>query len=119
MLNKGKRRNSHPVKKNDVGKKKWRLERKTANCASCMESHSLRAGCIVSDLKSGPTKMVLKLKDLPITLNVTSKSALCEFVLIVMINEIDFFCPGLPAEIEKSTKHIMFSLFINSGYFIC
>ena len=63
--------------------------------------------------------MALKLKDLLITLYVTSASALCELVLIVMINEIALFCPGLPAEIEKSTKHLLFSLFISQGYFIC
>lgn len=51
-----------------------------------MASHSLRAGCIVCDVKNGPTKMVLKLKDLLITLYVTSASALCEYVLIVIIN---------------------------------
>jgi len=94
------------------------LGKKNRKCASCMESHSLRTGCIVCDVKNGPTKMVLKWKDLLITLYVTSASALCEFVLIVMISEIALFCPGLPAEIEKSTKHL-FWLFISSGYFIC
>ena len=76
-----------------------------------MESHSLRAGCIGCDLKNGPTKIVLQL-DLLITLYVTSASALCELMLIVMINEIALFCPGLPAEIEKSTEHLYFGLLL-------
>lgn len=64
------------------------LGKKNRNCVSCVESHSLRAGCIVCDVKNGPTKMMMKLKDLLITLYVTSASALCEYVLIVIINEI-------------------------------
>jgi len=84
------------------------LDKRNRNSAFCMESHSLRAGCIVCDARNGPTKMVLKLKDLLITLYVTSASALCEFVLIVTINEIASFCPGLPVVIEKSTKRLHF-----------
>jgi len=55
--------------------------------------------------------MVLRL-DLLIILYVTTWSALCELVLIVMINEIALFCPGLPAEIEKSTKHLYFGFLL-------
>jgi len=55
--------------------------------------------------------MVLRL-DFLIILYVTSWSALCELMLIVMINEIALFCPGLPAEIEKSTKHLYFGFLL-------
>ena len=48
--------------------------------------------------------MVLKLKDLLITLYVTSANALCELVLIVTINKIALFCPELPVVIEKSKR---------------
>jgi hypothetical protein len=86
------------------------LGKKNRNCAFCMESHLLMAGCIVCDLKNGPTKMVLQLYFL-ITLYVTSTSGLCELLLIVMINEIALFCLGLPAEIEKSTEHLYFGIY--------
>jgi hypothetical protein len=48
--------------------------------------------------------MAPKLKELLITLYLTSASAWCELVLILMMNEIALFCPGLPAEIEESTE---------------
>ena len=47
------------------------LVKKNRNSTFCMESHSLRAGCIVCDLKNGHTKMVLRL-DFLIILYVTS-----------------------------------------------
>jgi hypothetical protein len=55
--------------------------------------------------------MLLKL-DLLITLYVTSASAFCELVLIIMKKEIALFCPGLPADIEKSTKHLYFGFLL-------
>jgi hypothetical protein len=77
-----------------------------------MESHSLRAGCIACG-RVGPRKWCWSFKGLLVTLYVTLASALCELVLIVMINEIALFYRGLPAEVEKSTKRLVFWLLLN------
>ena len=56
-------------------------------------------------MKSWPRKVMLTLKGLVNTINVTSVNALCELVLILNDwQKLFFLCPVLPAETEMSTQ---------------
>jgi hypothetical protein len=103
------------TRKNEISQSGKKNGCKKYHSLSCLEGHSLRIGFIVSHVNSEPTKMVLTMKDLMMTMTVTSVNKLYERVLILN----DWHKCYWPKLEHQHEPIIAYFSAINSSYCIC